>query len=161
MLRFGLPTISWRTEMLEKMLDGTTSDSYLLYTNRSRADALAGSFSKLKRNLVEGEAVASLAAILLQTRLNLESSSMNQAGSPPRSGKPKIIDWLFGGTRLLWWLMTIIVLIALFGLSKRNSKRNAASFERETIRRRALAPSSGGGKRRSAPLTFFSEEPPR
>jgi hypothetical protein len=118
------------TALINVPMTGTTSDSYLLYTNRSRADALAGSFSKLKRILAEGEAVASLDAILLQTRLNLESSSMNQAGSPPRFGKPKIIDWLFGGTRLVWWLVTIIVLIALFGLSKRNSKRNAASFER-------------------------------
>ena len=119
------------TALINVPITGTTSDSYLLYTNRSRADALAGAFSKLKRNLVEGEAVASLNAILLQTRLNLESGSMNQAGSPPRSGKPKIVEWLFGGTRLFWWLMTIIVLIALFGLRKRNSKRNAASFERD------------------------------
>lgn len=56
---------------------------------------------------------------------------MNQAGSPPRSGKPKIVEWLFGGTRLFWRLMTIIVLIALFGLRKRHSKRNATSFERD------------------------------
>jgi hypothetical protein len=119
------------TALINVPITGTTSDSYLLYTNRSRADALAGSFGKLKRNLVEGEAVASLAAILLQTRLNLESSSMNQAGSPPRPGKPKIVEWPFGGTRLFWWLVTIIVLIALFGLSKRKSKRNAASFQRE------------------------------
>jgi hypothetical protein len=119
------------TALINVPITGTTSDSYLLYTNRSRADALAGSFSKLKRNLVEGEAVASLNAILLQTRLNLERSSMNQAGSPLRSGKAKIVEWLFGGTRLVWWLMTIIVLIAWFGLRKRNSKRNAASFERD------------------------------
>jgi hypothetical protein len=104
-------------------MTGTTSDSYLLYTNRSRADALAGSFIKLKRNLVEGEAVASLDAILLQTRLNLESRSMNQAGSPPQCGKPKIVEWLFGGTRLFRWIMTIIVLIACFWLRKRTSKR--------------------------------------
>jgi hypothetical protein len=104
-------------------MTGTTSDSYLFYTNRSRADALAGAFSKLKRNLVEGEAVNSLKVILLQTKLTLEVNSINQAGSPPRSGKPKIVEWLFGGTRLFWWLMTIILLIALFLLSKRNSKR--------------------------------------
>jgi hypothetical protein len=119
------------TALINIPITGTTSDSYLLYTNRSRADALAGSFSKLKRKLVEGEAVASLNAILLQTKLNLERSSMNQAGSFPRSGKQKIVEWLFGGTRLFWWLMTIIMLISLFGLRKRNSKRNAASFERD------------------------------
>lgn len=106
----------------------TTSDSYLLYTNRSRADALDGSFSKLKRNLVEGEALTNLNAILLQTRLNLESSSIGKAGLPEGSGKQKIVEWLFGGTRLFWWLVTIIVLIVVFGLGKRKVKRNLASF---------------------------------
>jgi len=119
------------TALINVPITGTTPDSYLLYSNRSRADSLAGSFSKLKRNLVEGEAVASLNSILLQTRLNLERSSMNQAGSPPQSGKQIIMEWLFGGTRLFWWLMTIIVLMALFGLRKRRPKRNAASFERD------------------------------
>jgi hypothetical protein len=70
-----------------------------------------------------------LGCILLQTRLNLESGSMNQAGSPPRSVKARIVEWLFGGTRLFWWLVTIIALIALFGLRKRSSKRSSASFE--------------------------------
>lgn len=109
---------------------GSTTDSYLLYTNRSRADSLAGSFSRLKRNLVEREAVANLNALLLQTKLNLESGSMNQAGSPLQSGKSKIVGWLFGGTRLLWWLLAIIIaLIALLGFRKRYSK-GSVSFER-------------------------------
>lgn len=111
-------------------ISGSTTESYLLYTNRSRADSLAGSFSGLKRNLVEREAVADLKAILLQTRLNLETNSMNQAGSPPRSRSSQIVEWLFGGTRLLWWLVIIIALIAWFGLRKRNSKGSAVSFER-------------------------------
>jgi hypothetical protein len=118
------------TALINVPVTGKTSDSYLLYTNRSRADSLAGSFSRLKRAMVEGEAVANLDAILLQTRLNLEGSSMNQAGSPPRFGKSKIVAWLFGGTRPLWWLITIMVIIALFGLSRRKSKRAAASFGR-------------------------------
>jgi hypothetical protein len=113
------------TALINVPTTGTTADSYLLYTNRSRAASLAGSFSKLKRNLVEDEAVASLNAILFQTRLNLESSSINQANSRPRSGQQKIVEWLFGGTRPVWWLMIIIVLIALFGLRRRNSKRTA------------------------------------
>lgn len=110
-------------------ISGATTDSYLLYSNRSRTDSLAGSFSGLKRNLVEREAVANLKAILLQTRLNLESNSLNKAGSP-RSKSSKIVEWLFGGTRLLWWLVAIIVLIALFGFRKRKAKRSGPSFER-------------------------------
>ena len=110
---------------------GTTSDSYLLYTNRSRSDALAGPFSKLKRNVVEGEALTNLNAMMLQTRLNLEPGSI-QAGPPPRSGKQRLMEWLFGGMRLLWWLMMmIILLIALFGFRKRNLRRHAASLERD------------------------------
>ena len=111
-------------------ISGSTTDSYLLYTNRSRADSLAGSFSGLKRNLVEREAVANLSAILLQTRLNLESSSMNQAGAPLRLGKSKIVEWLFGRTRLLLWLVIIISFVALFGLRKHYSKGKAVSLER-------------------------------
>ncbi|MCM3903266.1 MAG: hypothetical protein ND866_16295 [Pyrinomonadaceae bacterium] len=118
------------TALLNIPITSTTSDSYLLYTNRSRADALGGSFSKQKRNLVEGEALTNLNAVLLQTRLNLESSSNNKTNSPSRSGKQKIVEWLFGGTRLFWWLVPIIALIVLLGLRKRNSKRNPTSFER-------------------------------
>jgi hypothetical protein len=40
------------------------------------------------------------------------------------------LDELFGGTRLFWWLVTIIVLIVLFGLRKRKSLSSAVSFER-------------------------------
>lgn len=114
--------------------NGTTSTSYLLYTNRSRADALDGSFSKLKRNLVEDESLTNLKAILLQTRLNLESSSINRAGLPEGSGKPKIMEWLFGGTRLFWWLVSIIALIVLLVLRKRNSNRNPARPRESTSR---------------------------
>jgi len=119
------------TALISVPITSTTSDSYLLYTNRSRAGALAGSFRRLKRNLVEGEAFANLNAMLLQTRLNLETSSINHSGSPPRSLTPRIVKWLFGGTRLFWWLFAIIVLVALFGLRRRYSKRSLASFGRD------------------------------
>lgn len=111
------------TAVISVPLDGKTSDSYLLYTNRSRADALAGSFSRLKRNLVEGEAVTNLRGLLLQTRLNLETSSMNQPDVPGRSEKAKILEWLFGGTRLFWWLITLTVLAVWFRLRRRKPKQ--------------------------------------
>lgn len=119
------------TALISIPITSTSSESYLLYTNRSRAGALAGSFSRIKRGLVEGEAITNLNAILLQTRLNLETSSINQAGPPPRSGLPGIVAWLFGGTRLFGWLFAIIVLMALFGLRRRYSKRSLASLERD------------------------------
>jgi hypothetical protein len=111
------------TALINVARDGSTSDSYLLYTNRSRADSLAGSFSKLKRALVEEEAVANLNAILIQTLQNLENRSMTQAGSP-RSGNQKLAELLFGGRRLIWWLITITALGALFVFRKRNQKRS-------------------------------------
>ena len=110
---------------------GAAAESYLIYTNRSRGDSLAGSFSRIKRNLVEGEAVANLNALLLQTKLNLETSSVNQAGPRPQSGKQRFVDWLLGRAGLLWLLMAIVVFVALFGLRKRYSQRSAASFERD------------------------------
>lgn len=119
------------TASIDIPMGGSTTESYLLYTNRSRADALAGSFSTLKRNLVEREAVANLNAILLRTRLTLESSSLNQAESAPRSRSAKIVGWLFAGSHLLWWLVTIIVLIAFFWFRKRNLKGPVVSFERD------------------------------
>ncbi|MCM3871492.1 MAG: hypothetical protein ND895_12485 [Pyrinomonadaceae bacterium] len=120
------------TALISIPITGTTSDSYLLYTNRSRSDALAGPFSKLKRNLVEGEALTNLNAMMLQTQLNLQPGSI-QADSSPRSGKQRLVEWLFGGMRFLWWLMMmmIILLIALFGFRKRNLRRHAASLERD------------------------------
>ncbi len=119
------------TALISVPATGAASDSYLLYTNRSRADALAGSFSGLKRGLVEGEAVANLDAVLLQTKLDLEGGGMSRRLGP-QSGGPRIIERLFGGSRLFWWLITILVLIAVFGLTKRKSKRRVASFGRHT-----------------------------
>lgn len=118
------------TASFDVPISGSSTNSYLLFTNRSRADSLAGSFSRLKRNLAEGEAVTKLNAILLQTRLNLESDAENQVSSRLRLGGWEILEWLFGGTRLLWWLVAILLLIALFEFRKRKAKRSGPSFER-------------------------------
>ena len=111
------------TALINVARDGSTSDSYLLYTNRSRADSLAGSFSKLKRALVEEEAVANLNAILIQTLQNLENRSMKQVGSQ-RFGTQDIVELLFGGRRFVWWIIPITALGALFGLRRRIQKRS-------------------------------------
>ena len=58
----------------------TTSDSYLLYTNRSRADALGGMLGGLTRFIVEREALDGLKTNLQQTKLAMEASSTNQSG---------------------------------------------------------------------------------
>lgn len=118
------------TASINIQTSGPTPESYLLYTNRSRADALDGAFSRLRRNLVEQEAVTNLKAILLQTKLNLENGSTN-AGSPPGSSQWTIAEWLFGGTRLLWWLVTLTIIIALFAFRRLKSRRNDVSLQRD------------------------------
>jgi hypothetical protein len=110
---------------------GVAADSYLLYTNRSRADALAGAFSKLKRRLVETQGVDSLKDLLAQTKANLAVSLLDPAGPVPPSGGQQIVNWLLG-RRLLWpLLVAVILLIGLLLISKRNSKRTSAVFEKD------------------------------
>src|ERR1041385_788730 len=74
--------------------------SYLVYENRSRADAFDGPFSKIKRNLVQSKAVAGLKGVLERTKLSLEpqlataepSTAVSHGGWGQR---------LFGGIRPL------------------------------------------------------------
>jgi len=59
------------------------SDSYLLYMNSSRADALTGAFGKLRRLVIKGEALDGLKTNLYITKRHLETDSENQTDSPP------------------------------------------------------------------------------
>lgn len=112
---------------------GATSDSYLLYTNRSRADALGGLFSGLKRSIVESEAMGSMQSILQEQKLKLEAISLAQSGSPAGAGPETIMpasrsweEWRFAGIHLFWWLLLIIAIIVLFWLVKRRSRQRGA-----------------------------------
>lgn len=98
-------------------------DSYLLYSNHSRSDSLLGSFSRLKRSLVESESIEKLNALLLQTLANVEVISANQPGPTPTSARQKITDWLFRGTRQYALLLALVVLVFLIVLSRRYSRR--------------------------------------
>jgi hypothetical protein len=95
----------------------TTDDSskaYLLYTNHTRADALDGSFSKVKRNIARSEAEASLTTLLEQTKVNIEVNAINESQPKQSSNLQGIVEFLFGGRRLLWWLIGILLLSLLF-----------------------------------------------
>ncbi|HLE63550.1 MAG TPA: hypothetical protein VI750_10435 [Pyrinomonadaceae bacterium] len=94
------------------------SDAYLLYTNHSRADSLGGAVSRLKRGLVESEAVENLNELLQKTRTNVDLISINQSHAPVQSGKEKAIDWLLGGTRVLWLLIGLLTVLAFVWISK-------------------------------------------
>lgn len=110
---------------------GATRDSYLLYTNRSRADALGGLFSGLKRSLVEHEAMNSMQDILQEQKLKLESPA-GQTGGPIAQDSqgidPHSRRWP-GGVHPLWLLAGLVVIIGVaFRLLRRSSKpRNSAS----------------------------------
>lgn len=113
---------------------GPNSDSYLLYMNRSRADALGGLFSGLKRSLVENEAMGSLQSILQEQRLKLEAGSGVQPGSANRSStevNTQGTHWLaqhrFRGMHLFWWLLGItVIIVAVCWLSKRSARRRSS-----------------------------------
>lgn len=107
-------------------------DSYLLYTNHSRADALGGTFGKAKRKLVEAEAVATLKTILQQTQVNLEVHAINQSNPQTVSATRRIGEWLFGGRRVLWWLLAVMVALALaIRFRTKTSRPRAADMQRD------------------------------
>jgi hypothetical protein len=99
--------------------DAAASDCYLLYANHSRADSLAGSFSRVKRSLVEEESIDKLNTLLLQAKANLEVAHANHSGDMPVSRKQRISDWLFRGTGKYAWLLVCVVIVFLIALSSR------------------------------------------
>ena len=102
--------------------------SYLVYENRSRADAFDGPFSKIKRNLVQSKAVAGLKGVLERTKLSLEP----QLATAEPSTAVSYGGWgqrLFGGIRPLLWFMIISGLIAFILLRNYEGKTRAAGVK--------------------------------
>jgi hypothetical protein len=103
--------------------------SFLIYENRSRADALEGPFSKLKRKMVESKTVEGLKGLLGHTKLSLEGRfasgdsatvSVNHGGWKQR---------LFGGIRPLLWFMIISGIVALFVLRNYEGRSRTAGVK--------------------------------
>lgn len=86
-----------------------TRSSYLLYTNRSRADSLGGLFSKLKRSVVQSEAVSNLQSILQEQKLKLET----RAGGPPPQADGDETHTRIVGTWLLRRLALVLVIVSV------------------------------------------------
>jgi hypothetical protein len=88
--------------------DQTRTTSDLLYVNHSRAGALAGSFTKIKHQVVEGRATEDLKALLGQTRLNLDAVLSNS--SP--SFQPTLTQQLseLRVLRTIFWLGLLILI---------------------------------------------------
>lgn len=108
----------------------TPTESFLLYTNRSRADSLGGLFSGLKRAIVESEAMDGLKTILQEQKIKIEASASGQPGTAGGRGTEVILppasvwDQLrFGGLHMLYWLLIVLsIAVLVFWLIKRKSR---------------------------------------
>ena len=84
--------------------------SYFLYTSYTRADALDGTFGKLRRNIARGEAVKRVTALLNQTRIGLAATAENELKSPDTFVTARTVESLFGARRVFWCVVGLIVL---------------------------------------------------
>ena len=99
-------------------IPGMSSESYLFYENRSRADGLGGMFGKMKRGIVEDRAVDSLKDILEQSKVNLNTSVLGRTESAaPANRERSWKRWKIGGARLFSLLLLITAFVALLALS--------------------------------------------
>ena len=97
---------------------GSNLGSYLIYENRSRADGLAGPFSKIKRGIVQDKAIGGLTAILEQSKTSLAARALAPTGSPPRHhGDWTWRRWKVAGVHLFFWLLLITAFVVLLALS--------------------------------------------
>jgi hypothetical protein len=95
-------------------IPGASPASYLFYENRSRADALEGMFSKLRRRIVENRAVDSLKGILEQSKVNLNARVLSKTESePPANGQRSWRRWKIGGYLLLWLFLVTAFFVLL------------------------------------------------
>lgn len=103
------------TAVISFPTDALASDSYLLYTNHSRADSLAGSFSGVKRSLIERESIDKLNSLLQLAQANVEVAHANHSGNNPVSRG--ISTWLVRRTSEYVWLLVCVVTVFLIALS--------------------------------------------
>lgn len=109
---------------------GADSDTYLLYANRSRTDALDGLFGGFTRGLIEREVLDGLRTTLQQTKLNVEIRLANQSGAAPQADDEAAATrpWaqrLSWGARHFFLALLIIASILFVWLGKRAQERAA------------------------------------
>ncbi|HEV8367905.1 MAG TPA: hypothetical protein VGQ39_08140 [Pyrinomonadaceae bacterium] len=97
---------------------GTNPASYLIYENRSRADALRGPFSGIKRGLVRDKALNGLTAILEHSKLSLSARALGQTGSTmPIERSRNWRRWRRAGILLIFLLFSVAAVAVLIALS--------------------------------------------
>src|SRR6266404_5093951 len=101
----------------------SSSGSYLFYENRSRVDELAGLFGKIKREIIEDQAVAGLKTILekskasLSARLSGQPESISALNAEPNWGR-----WTTDIIQEFLWIFQISVIIRLMVLGNYDLK---------------------------------------
>jgi hypothetical protein len=102
--------------------------SYLIYENRSRADALGGLFGKMKRSIAEDKAVDNLKNILESSKTNLNAQAVSQTKSASPTDKDRgwrgWKRWKIRSVHVFWCLLLITALVALFTVGSNSWKRS-------------------------------------
>jgi hypothetical protein len=88
--------------------------SYLFYENHSLADGLQGLFGKIKRKLIEREAVDGLKGVLKGTKISLDARALNEreSGQRPQTS-PSWIKQRITSKQLFFLLFFLTVLVML------------------------------------------------
>ncbi len=101
----------------------SSSGSYLFYENRSRVDELAGLFGKIKREVIEDQAVASLKTILVKSKANLSARLSGQPESiSALNAEPNWGRSTTGIIQEFLWILLISVIIRLMVLGNYDLK---------------------------------------
>ena len=101
----------------------SSSGSYLFYENRSRVDELAGLFGKIKREVIEDQAVASLKTILEKSKASLSARPSGQPESiSSLNAEPNWGRLTTGIIQQFLWIFLISVIIRLLVLGNYDLK---------------------------------------
>ncbi len=95
----------------------------MFYENRSRVDELAGLFGKIKREIIEDQAVAGLKTILEKSKANLSARLSGQPESiSALNAEPNWGRWTTDIIQEFLWIFLISVIIRLMVLGNYDLK---------------------------------------
>lgn len=110
--------------MLLRVPDGDIVDSYIVFTDRSRSDALDGLFGGVAKGVVENEAVARVTTVLKNSELRLLSTSsrQNEPQTEPETSSGGVVDVLTSRILLIAGAAAVLAFIIFAVMRRRNAK---------------------------------------
>lgn len=110
--------------MLLRVPDGDIVDSYIVFTDRSRSDALDGLFGGVAKGVVENEAVARVTTVLKNSELRLlsRSSRQNEPQTEPETSSGGVLDVLASRILLIAGAAAVLAFIIFAVMRRRNAK---------------------------------------